>query len=520
MKNLPLLFICLLFVVAACDTPVRNANDTALTVPSIIDLAEIGEIQARSATEIEGSYWGIQASTLDPELLEKAAEMGVKWTRLPAAWSEIEKEKGKYDWSETDKAFDAVLAVGITPFVNLDKSNLLYVDSVTFDDPKLAEVYGYSPQPPTATPEAMQAWLNFVEAAISRYKDRIQYWEVWNEPNHRKYWGGPADGQAYGKLANATAKVIKKAQPDASVLVGSTAGINADFSGKFLAELEPGLADIHTYHTYSELPEDRIYQIGKLHKVIAEHYPGLEIWQGECGYPSHSSTTGYRGSSPWGLNIQAKWLLRQAFVDTYFCRATLSNYFKLVDDGDRRLKQERNFLSSTDSILGYPERGGSRVRSVGINEKSLLNNPDHTPKPGYHAYQHLCSILDSRYRVAEVPHEINIEDEGVFYGIGAGYADDAYPSVPLLAHYRTEEGQSLLAWWLPWHAQEYLPEMARVSLEVTGASFKEPVLVDLLHGKVYQIESFSADNLNEKTSFGDLPMADYPLVIMERGDVL
>jgi hypothetical protein len=58
-------------------------------------------------------------------------------------------------------------------------------------------------------------------------------------------------------------------------------------------------------------------------------------WQGECGYPSASSTRDYRGVAPWGPYIQAKWLLHQAFSDVFLSRSEVSNYFVLYSGGSQ-----------------------------------------------------------------------------------------------------------------------------------------------------------------------------------------
>ena len=159
--------------------------------------------------------------------------------------------------------------------------------------------------------------------------------------------------------------------------------------------------------------------------------------------------------------IQAKWLLRQSFTDVFFCRTTLSNYFKLVHPGGRGDKPKRSFMTSIDSVLGFPARGGSRVKSVGVNEKCVLENPDLTPKPAYFAYQNLCAVFDGRYARAEVTSKVTVEDPGVFFGIGED--DDAFPSKPLVASFKTKDNHYLLAYWLPWHAQEIIRE-ATISL--------------------------------------------------------
>jgi len=508
MKNLYFLLSALL--IFSCET--KQIEESS---KNLISLKKIGVVKPRNSREIETSPWGIQASTLDPILLEKASEIGVKWTRLGASWPSIEKEKGAYDWSETDEAFDVIIKTGIIPFVTIGKGNELYSPLSTYDDPKLAEIYGYRPEPPIKDPVAMTAWLKFVEATINRYKDRITYWEIWNEPNHRNYWGSKPDGKEYGMLLKQTAELIRKLQPDAKIIGGSTAGIHPDYTDDYLSVGTADLIDIITYHNYGAVPETRAYKAVELQKVIKSYNPEIELWQGECGYPSHSSSRDYRGRAPWGLNIQAKWLLRQAFTDIYFCEATMSNYFKLVHMGVRGEKQQRSPLTGIDAIFGFPERGGSRVRTKGVNEKCLLTNPDLKPKAGYYAYQNLCATMDGSYKVFKTNSEIIIHDPGIFYGIGE--EDDAFPSVPLLASFQTENKRSLLAYWLPWNAQEYLPRLAEISMEVNNIQFEDPVLIDCLDGAVYDLIDFS--NEDKTVKFDNLPLADYPFIIIERKEI-
>jgi len=490
------------FILNGC-IPEDNKNDS--------QKGYIGKLIPRSSKEIKGSYWGIQASTLEDSLLDRAADIGVKWTRLGASWPSIEKEKGVYTWTKTDVAFNKIYDKGIVPFVTLGPGNKLYSEMTTYDDPKLSEIYGFKPEPPTENPEAMEAWLQFVRVTVERYKDKIKYWEVWNEPNHRNYWGTTPDGKEYGRLLKLTAELIREIDSEAIIIGGSMAGINPKFTDDFLSVGTADLIDIISYHNYGAIPEIRIYRAVELWKVINKYNPDIQLWQGECGYPSHSSTKNYRGIAPWGLNIQSKWLLRQAFTDVFFCKATLSNYYKLVNIGGRGERQERNMLTPLDSILGFPERDGSRVRTKGVNEKCILTNPDLKPKPAYFAYQNLCSAMDDRYKINDVDHTIRVLDQGMFYGIGE--EDDAFPSVPLVATFKTSDEHHLIAYWLAWHPQEYTPDPATIELELENCKFDKPVRIDLLSGEVFEITDF--EMTSGKIVFKNMPLSDYPFIIAE-----
>ncbi len=481
----------------------------------LIHLPFSGKIIPKNSSEISSSPFGIQAGTLEDSLVARAAEIGVKWTRLGASWNEIEKEKGVYSWENTDAAFEVALKNGITPFITVGSGNKIYSKLTTYDNPAEAEIYGYRPEPPIKDPLAMEAYLKYVAATVERYKDKIDYWEVWNEPNHRNYWGSAPDGKEYGKLLVETAKLIKEIDPESKVIGGSMAGIDPKFTDDFLSVGSDKLIDIISYHNYGAVPEERVYAAIELWEVINKYNPDIELWQGECGYPSHSSTRDFRGRAPWGLNIQAKWLLRQSFVDVFYCKATLSNYFKLVHTSGKGESKERTNLRPIDKIFGYPERGGSRVRTWGVNEKCLLTNPAFEPKPGFYAYQNLCAIWQSGYKPNEVEYNVEIVDEGVFYGISE---DDAFPSVPLVATFTDNEGNNLVAWWLPWNAQENLAELATVNISLDGIQFSNPVLIDLLSGKVYDARE-NVSNQNNGCSIKNIGLADYPLILVEKASL-
>jgi len=474
----------------------------------------IGTVRPRHARTIVSSPWGIQTGSLQERHVELAASIGVKWTRLSASWKEIESARGVYDWEQTDDAFATAIQNGITPFICLHVANPLYCAERRTRDQREIEVYGSNPLPPTKDPAALRAWLAFVQATVTRYKNTIRYWEVWNEPNHWAYWGAEPDGDEYGLLLRETAKMIKSVDPSAKVIGGALAGLDPEFTDDFLSEGAAAVIDIITFHNYASLPEERIYKAVETWKVIEKHNPTLELWQGECGFPSHSSTRDYRGTSPWGPRIQAKWLLRQSFTDVYFCRATLSNYFKLVHLGGRGEMPKRSFMTALDSILGYPERNGSRVKSVGVNEKCILENPTLNPKPAFHAYRNLCAVFDGRYKAKPTRTTVEIIDAGSFYGIGK--EDDAFPSIPLVSTFQATTGSWMAAYWLPWHPQELI-EKATVDLRVMGVAYADPVLVDLLDGNAYTIQmSAGADGT---IVFHDIPLVDYPLLIIERSEV-
>lgn len=481
--------------------------------------ANIGWLSPRPSTEIGASPWCVQIGGGNHTVvLDRAKELGVKWTRIVVGWGGVEKKAGTYDFSGLDKNLDDFRSRGITPFVCLTGGNSLYSAPIPNPDPTFRLIYGVAPAPPILDEKALAAWLAFVDAAVAHEAGRVAYWEIWNEPNHYGYWGAPPDAHAYGRLVRLTAERLKKADPKAIVIAGALAGLKPDFIEGFLSEDTGLLVDVVSFHNYANLPESRIYAAEDTWKALRAHNPRIVLWQGECGFPSASSTRDFRGTSPWGRMIQAKWLLRQGFIDTYFLRTRLSSYFLLSDGGNRDEVQPRLKLAPVDQLLGFvAATEGSRVRGKGVNEKCLLANPTLEPKPAFYAYRNLTALIDDRYLPVDFDgrNAVAVTDAGQFEGVGAH--DDAYPSIPLVAAYRTAQGDTLLAYWLPWQPQEYTPKPARIDLTAPGLTFHDPVLVNLLDGAVYPLSAWSADA--KGTTFRDLPMLDFPLVIAERGQV-
>jgi hypothetical protein len=314
----------------------------ALVAPFTPGAEPLGYLAPRRSAEITASPWGIQSGDNERvPLFSRAGELGVKWTRFLAVWPVIESAKGRYDFTSVDEPVDAARANGITPFVCLSGGHKLYSAPIPHPDANWRLIYGVKPAPPVLDETALAAWLAWVDAVVAHAKDRVTHWEIWNEPNHYGYWGAPPDAAAYGRLVRLTAARIKAAQPGAVVIAGALAGLDPKFVAGFLAEDTARAVDVVSFHNYAALPEARIYFADETWAALRAHNPRLRLWQGECGYPSASSTKDFRGLSPWGPTVQAKWLLRQAFVDTYFMRCSVSNYFKLFDGGNRTDRQER-----------------------------------------------------------------------------------------------------------------------------------------------------------------------------------
>jgi len=123
------------------------------------------------------SPYGINAHIPENRVLNKIKNAGIKWIRIDFNWYEIESSRGSFNWSEMDRV------------VNNSIERNLSILAILVYTPSWAN-NGKSKNYP---PLKKQYWTNFVKRVVTRYKNKIKYWSMWNEPNLEKFWAGTLD---------------------------------------------------------------------------------------------------------------------------------------------------------------------------------------------------------------------------------------------------------------------------------------------------------------------------------------
>lgn len=151
----------------------------------------------------------ISDADLDHEL-NLARDAGAFSVRLDIDWSTIESARGRFNWANTDRVINAVVAHGMCP---------LGIIGYTPQWARVLAAAGDSHSRP-ANPDTYAA---FVGTVVQRYRDRMNLWEVWNEPNIVGFFKPKPDPTAYSLMLRAAYRAIKAAQPDSTVLSGGLA---------------------------------------------------------------------------------------------------------------------------------------------------------------------------------------------------------------------------------------------------------------------------------------------------------
>lgn len=154
-------------------------------------------------------------------------DLGMKWARIgyhddPINWHWVEREKGvlKMDPMAED-AIDVLYENGVNIVYCLNFGNRLYEGYAERRFPQLKEWYYENPRPPKSE-EALLAWDRYIEFSVNYFKDRVSYFEIWNEWNGEAYWGDIPDGEHFIALVKRTIPIIRRCAPEAKIVMGSS----------------------------------------------------------------------------------------------------------------------------------------------------------------------------------------------------------------------------------------------------------------------------------------------------------
>ncbi len=151
-------------------------------------------------------WWKEEIATRDLGLIREA---GFDWVKQTFAWRDIELEKGKYDWSRADRVvFLATEVFTHNLIVRLDREPW-------WDRRDYPLNQGIAAGPP----RDLQNFYDFCGVIAARYKGKVAAYQVWNEPNLAREWGGVApDVLEYVAMLKGCAAAIRRADPHALVI--------------------------------------------------------------------------------------------------------------------------------------------------------------------------------------------------------------------------------------------------------------------------------------------------------------
>src|SRR5882724_5079409 len=249
-------------------------------------------------------HYGMNTRVLTGPMADKVTELGAGVVRLAFGWDVIEPGcKGCYEWERTDAWRDEAKRTRRAIFASL----------------AYTPAWANGGQPYRYPPLNYQDWYDFVFATVSRYRDDVVLWGVWNEPNLDEYLQG-ADPRVYRSLVIAARAASRAANPRAMVL-GPDVSWHGVKDGWFAAVMNDfgDLFDIVTIHWYVDGPELALM----MDQLVRPVSLGKPVWMSEVGMKPCASVFGEAGQALFyqrvltAFQARRSWWTGLLFYDLY-----------------------------------------------------------------------------------------------------------------------------------------------------------------------------------------------------------
>jgi hypothetical protein len=222
-------------------------------------------------------------------------------------WTDIEPSKGEWKFGDLDKLLEFArehhtevqLTFGFTP---------------GWASARPAEPSVYRPGG-AAEPRSADDWIEFVRTVAARYRGRIHIYEIWNEPNVKRYWSGSVEQMA--EMTHQAHDIIKGIDPSATIVSPAPTGENGIvWLSSFLHAGGGRYVDVVGYHFYvfPAAPEAMVPLIHGVETVLGEYEISQKpLWDTEAGwakpapFPSEEMAAAYLARAfllNWATGVQ------------------------------------------------------------------------------------------------------------------------------------------------------------------------------------------------------------------------
>jgi hypothetical protein len=224
------------------------------------------------------------------------------------------------------------------------------------------------------TEEEIQRYLEYVRFIVNHFKDRIHYYEIWNEPDV----GGPLqhiESADYINLAERTIPVIREIDPEAKIMVGGVSGFHSLDSREYLykileSDIMP-MVDVVSWHPF--------FGASPQYDDVKEYYyayPSL-VQQIKDLASAHGFVGEYRADeltwrTPLNADSGQPWTYSEITAAKYYARGIVSHLGMDVAVGimvDPRLMVIRSTTGNLCTLMV-----GAKVESLPIEIQSQAAN--------------------------------------------------------------------------------------------------------------------------------------------------
>nr|WP_315496540.1 glycosyl hydrolase [uncultured Rhodoferax sp.] len=294
------------------------------------------------------------------------ADTGTPWPKVTfgswrlwdarVQWPSIQPSKEKWDFAKLDLLIGLSQITKVEPLLPLGLT-----PRWASSRPNEKSAYG---EGMAAEPASMEDWKQYIRTVANRYKGKIKYYEIWNEPNDKGFFSGSPE-----KLVELTCtayQVLKEV--DSTILVISPAYTGQQNIEKLEEFLQKGGAkciDVIAHHFYvtPEGPEAIPAYVLKVRQAMKrQSVESLPLWNTEIGWLIENSDGSENGQATnyWKLVTQAQSTALIARAYLLGASADLGRFFwyswdhktmGLIEPASKKIKPAATAMSIVASWL-------------------------------------------------------------------------------------------------------------------------------------------------------------------------
>jgi hypothetical protein len=227
-------------LLAAADKRRNDMRRFTSLIPAAAALLLAASQTGAATPRDDASPWGIASgaewSGDYPRFNPMLKDAGVRWLRFFPEWQTIQPRQDVWNWDGADR------------MVANARTNGIRIAGVFAYFAPWASADGGTRKGPV---KDIQVWRKYVQAAMSRYRNDIVYWEIWNEFNG-SFYQGPDKPKEYAELTAAAYDEAKKIDPQIKVGM-SCANFDVGFFDAAIKAGAAGRFDFVAVHPYENL---------------------------------------------------------------------------------------------------------------------------------------------------------------------------------------------------------------------------------------------------------------------------
>jgi hypothetical protein len=149
-------------------------------------------------------------------------QAGFNMVKHQVEWSAVEAGAGQFDWAELDAIVAAAIASNTRIMLSVQHAPPFYRSATS----------GLFPSDPST-------YRSFMQAVATRYRGKVQAYEIWNEENLSRETGvGNVDPSHYLPILAAGSAGVRAGDPNATILLGAPSPTGANIPGQSIDDLQ------------------------------------------------------------------------------------------------------------------------------------------------------------------------------------------------------------------------------------------------------------------------------------------